>query len=154
MKIYDINGNEVITDNSSNVIVGEKLIDTSVVVNTGYSGALWEQYGSNVNIFGDYIDVSENKSLYYKMPVFNQTQTCLMGFGCYDAEKNFLYYSKNNESVKNICFVIVGWRFFMYADKISEAMDKSIKETNRRRTIQNEYNVKNNIEEISKKYFL
>ena len=33
----------------------------------------------------------------------------------------------------------------MYADKISEAMDKSIKETNRRRTIQNEYNIKNNI---------
>ena len=33
----------------------------------------------------------------------------------------------------------------MYADKISEAMDKSIKETNRRRNIQNKYNIKNNI---------
>ncbi len=33
----------------------------------------------------------------------------------------------------------------MYADKISEAMDKSIKETNRRRTIQDEYNKKHNI---------
>ena len=33
----------------------------------------------------------------------------------------------------------------MYADKISEAMDKSIKETNRRRTIQNEYNLLHNI---------
>ena len=33
----------------------------------------------------------------------------------------------------------------MYADKISDAMDKSIKETNRRRTIQNEYNIKHNI---------
>jgi len=33
----------------------------------------------------------------------------------------------------------------MYADKISEAMEKSIKETNRRREIQDEYNKKNNI---------
>ncbi|MDD3392032.1 MAG: excinuclease ABC subunit UvrB [Bacilli bacterium] len=33
----------------------------------------------------------------------------------------------------------------MYADNISDAMDKAIKETNRRRTIQEEYNIKNNI---------
>ena len=33
----------------------------------------------------------------------------------------------------------------MYADKISEAMEKSIKETERRRKIQDEYNKKNNI---------
>ena len=33
----------------------------------------------------------------------------------------------------------------MYADKISEAMEKSIKETERRRQIQNEYNIKHNI---------
>jgi len=33
----------------------------------------------------------------------------------------------------------------MYADKISEAMDYAIKETNRRRKIQEEYNLKNNI---------
>jgi len=33
----------------------------------------------------------------------------------------------------------------MYADKISEAMEKSIKETNRRRKIQDEYNKKHNI---------
>ena len=33
----------------------------------------------------------------------------------------------------------------MYADKISDAMEKAIKETNRRRKIQEEYNIKNNI---------
>ncbi len=33
----------------------------------------------------------------------------------------------------------------MYADTISESMDIAIKETERRRTIQNEYNIKNNI---------
>lgn len=103
MSLFDINGNKLNTENSSNVIVGEKIIDTSVIVNTGYSGTLQQQYGSNVNLFGDYIDVSENKVLYYKMPVFNKAGTCLMGFGCYDSEKNFLYYSKNNDSVKNVC---------------------------------------------------
>ncbi len=33
----------------------------------------------------------------------------------------------------------------MYSDGISESMEKAIKETERRRTIQNEYNIKNNI---------
>ena len=33
----------------------------------------------------------------------------------------------------------------MYADAISESMDKAIKETNRRREIQNKYNKENNI---------
>ena len=33
----------------------------------------------------------------------------------------------------------------MYADTISEAMEETIKETKRRREIQNEYNIKNNI---------
>jgi excinuclease ABC subunit B len=33
----------------------------------------------------------------------------------------------------------------MYADTISEAMEKSIKETERRRTIQNEFNIEHNI---------
>jgi excinuclease ABC subunit B len=33
----------------------------------------------------------------------------------------------------------------MYADKITESMDKAISETERRRKIQNEYNVKNGI---------
>ncbi len=100
MKLYDINGNEVITDNSSNVIVGEKLIDTSVVVNTGYSGTQQEQYGSNVNLYGDYIDVSENKILYYKAPIYNKSSLYVLGFGCYDADKNFLYKSGDNENVK------------------------------------------------------
>ena len=36
-------------------------------------------------------------------------------------------------------------KVIMYADTISESMDKAIKETNRRRKIQEEYNVKNNI---------
>ncbi|MCR5553554.1 MAG: excinuclease ABC subunit UvrB [bacterium] len=36
-------------------------------------------------------------------------------------------------------------RVIMYADKITESMDKAIKETNRRREIQKEYNVKHNI---------
>ena len=33
----------------------------------------------------------------------------------------------------------------MYADSISESMEKAISETERRRKIQNEYNIKNNI---------
>lgn len=103
MSLFDINGNKLNTGNPSNVIVGEKIIDTSVIVNTGYSGTLQQQYGSNVNLFGDYIDVSENKVIYYKIPLFTPIQTFMLGFGCYDAEKNFLYYSKNNESVKNVC---------------------------------------------------
>ena len=36
-------------------------------------------------------------------------------------------------------------RVIMYADTISESMEKAIDETNRRRKIQNEYNIKNNI---------
>jgi len=36
-------------------------------------------------------------------------------------------------------------RVIMYADNITDSMQKAIDETNRRRTIQNEYNVKNNI---------
>lgn len=36
-------------------------------------------------------------------------------------------------------------KVIMYADRISEAMDKAIRETNRRRTIQQEYNQKNGI---------
>ena len=36
-------------------------------------------------------------------------------------------------------------KVIMYADSISEAMDIAIKETNRRRNIQQEYNIKNNI---------
>ena len=36
-------------------------------------------------------------------------------------------------------------RVIMYADNITDSMQKAIDETNRRRTIQNEYNVKNNV---------
>ena len=36
-------------------------------------------------------------------------------------------------------------RVIMYADSISESMEKAISETERRRKIQNEYNIKNNI---------
>ena len=36
-------------------------------------------------------------------------------------------------------------KVIMYADTISESMDKAIKETNRRRKIQEEYNKKHNI---------
>lgn len=33
----------------------------------------------------------------------------------------------------------------MYADELTDSMEKAIKETNRRRKIQEEYNIKNNI---------
>ena len=36
-------------------------------------------------------------------------------------------------------------KVIMYADEMSESMEKAIKETNRRRTIQEEYNIKHNI---------
>lgn len=100
MKFYDGNGNEVIVVTQSNIVVGEKLIDTSVVVNTGYSGTQWEQYGSNVNLYGDFIDVSENKVLYRKAPMYNKSTALNLYFGCYDADKNFLYVSNNSENVK------------------------------------------------------
>jgi len=36
-------------------------------------------------------------------------------------------------------------KVIMYADTVTESMDRAIKETNRRRSVQNEYNVKNGI---------
>lgn len=105
MKLFDINGNQVnieTSSNANNVTIGEKLIDTSVIVNTGYSGELQTQYGSNVNIYGDFIDVSVEKKLYYKVPIYNKSSTKLIGFGCYDENKNFLYKSSDVNTISNV----------------------------------------------------
>lgn len=100
MKFYDGYGKEVSVGTPTNVVKGEKIIDTSVYVNTGYSETLQSQYGSNVNLYGDFIDVSENKVLYRKAPMYNKSTVLNLYFGCYDAEKNFLYVSNNSENVK------------------------------------------------------
>lgn len=99
MSIYNFNG-EIISSDFENIVVGKKLIDTSIAVNTGYSGTLWEQYGSNIDLYGDLIDVSENKILYYKVPIYNKSSVFDLGFGCYNADKNFLYKASNNSDVK------------------------------------------------------
>ncbi len=107
MNFYNGTGEiiEITTDNAadkeSNIIKGEKLIDISVRENCGYSGTLFEQYGTSLDLY-DYIDVSENKTLYYKFPLYNKSASGVIGFGCYDAEKNFLYKSADSENVANV----------------------------------------------------
>lgn len=108
MGLYNFRGDPITTENRSHVIAGEKLIDTSAIVNTGYSGTQHGQYGSNVNLYGDYIDVSDNKVLYIKAPMYAKTTALGLAFGCYDADKNFLYTSGNNDSVKNALLAYSG----------------------------------------------
>lgn len=101
MSLYDINGN-VISSGGNGTVKGEKLIDITKKVNTGYSGTLQEQYGSNVNLYGDLIDVSEKKTLYYKTPTSTKIEGRPMTFGCYDANKSFLYLDTTSEDVNHV----------------------------------------------------
>ena len=62
--------------------------------NSGYSGELFNQFGANINIFTDYIDTSNYKTLYYRIYRFNLVgggTNIGIKIGCYDVEKNYLY---------------------------------------------------------------
>lgn len=103
MSLYDINGN-VVSSGENSTLKGEKLIDVTKKVNTGYSGTQQEQYGSNINLYGDLVNVSEKKTLYYKTPVNNKVDGHPLLFGCYDENENFLYLDTASESVNNVLF--------------------------------------------------
>ena len=102
MSIYDINGNLIDTENQSDVVIGEKLIDITKKVNTGYSGTQQQQYGSNINLYDDLVDVSDKKVLFYKTPMKSKVQGQKFIFGCYDENKNFLYLDTASEDVTNV----------------------------------------------------
>lgn len=102
MAFYDGNGNVVEIGEKSNLVEGAKLIDKRTVVNTGYSGTQQEQYGSNINLYGALVDVSAEKTLYYKIPVYSKVSYYLLEFGCYDANKTFLYKASDSETVQNV----------------------------------------------------
>lgn len=75
-----------------------KLIHTGYSKNTGYSGADFDHYGANKTVYkgnthDGYIDVTENKTIYIKAWNSNAVFTNQIGFGCFDADKNFLYTS-------------------------------------------------------------
>ena len=63
-----------------------------------------------------------------------------------DADKQgFLRSERSLIQIVGRCARNVNGHVIMYADKVSDAMSVAIKETNRRRAIQEEYNIKNNI---------
>lgn len=61
--------------------------------NSGYSGELFDQFTANINVFTDYIDVSNHKTLYYRIYRTNMVTDgkVHIKIGCYGAEKNYLY---------------------------------------------------------------
>ena len=61
--------------------------------NSGYSGELFDQFTANINVFTDYIDTSNYKTLYYRIYRTNMVANGKVNLtiGCYDAEKNYLY---------------------------------------------------------------
>ena len=61
--------------------------------NSGYSGELFNQFTANINVFTDYIDTSNYKTLYYRIYRINMVANGKVNIriGCYDAEKNYLY---------------------------------------------------------------
>ena len=61
--------------------------------NSGYSGELFDQFTANINVFTDYIDASNYKTLYYRIYRTNMVANGKVNItiGCYDAEKNYLY---------------------------------------------------------------
>lgn len=79
----------------------EPLVDIYKYINTGYSGTLQTQFGSNKNLFygknDGYVDVSTNKTIYFKTWCLTKTNEYPQ-FGCYDVDKKFLYLSTSNNS--------------------------------------------------------
>lgn len=87
------------------------LIDNTVYVNSGYSGTNQTRYGSNVNVFTDMVDTTENKKVFYRVWRNNKVVNgfCNLKIGCFDADGNYLYtmidnsgdYSGNFSEVRN-----------------------------------------------------
>lgn len=97
MSLYDVHKKEIHLFDT----VKDKLIDMSKSVNTGYSGTNQSLYGSNKTLYGDLIDVTQDKTLYYKIPITNKVASTLCVFGCYDSDGNFLYLSSNSDTISN-----------------------------------------------------
>lgn len=87
------------------------LIDNTVYTNSGYSGTNQIRYGSNINVFTDMVDTTENKKVFYRVWRNNRITNglCSLKIGCFDADGNYLYtmidnsgdYSGNFSEVRN-----------------------------------------------------
>lgn len=96
--------NKIDVDDINLRIKQTPLVDIYKTINTGYSGTLQSQYGSNCNLcYGKdngYVDVSTNKIIYFKTWCKTATENNPL-FGCYDSDKNFLYLSGADNSNVN-----------------------------------------------------
>lgn len=96
--------NKIDVDDINLRIKQTPLVDIYKTINTGYSGTLQSQYGSNCNLcYGKdngYVDVSTNKIIYFKTWCKTVTENNPL-FGCYDSDKNFLYLSRADNSNVN-----------------------------------------------------
>ena len=78
-------------DDTKFVSYEASLIDFGIYTNSGYSGELFDQAGSNQNIFLDYVDVSTNKDLYLRLYGHGHAKVSeYVRTLCYDANKTFL----------------------------------------------------------------
>ncbi|MFR2219407.1 SGNH/GDSL hydrolase family protein [Clostridium sp.] len=78
-----------------NIYKSNKIIDFRKKKGTGFNTKLAGIYGSNKNLYGGFVDVSINKTIYSKYAISNKVSTNYIPFrfGCYDADKNLLYIS-------------------------------------------------------------
>lgn len=78
-----------------NIYKSNKIIDFRKKKGTGFNTKLAGIYGNNNNLYGGFVDVSINKTIYSKYGIFNKVNISYIPFkfGCYDADKNLLYTS-------------------------------------------------------------
>lgn len=93
-----------------NIYKSNKIIDFRKKKGTGFNTKLAGIYGSNKNLYGGFVDVSINKTIYSKYAISNKVSINYIpfSFGCYDADKNLLYLSSgfSAEGVKDNTGVI------------------------------------------------
>ena len=93
-----------------NIYKSNKIIDFRKKKRTGFNTKLAGIYGSNKNLYGGFVDVSINKTIYSKYAISNKISINYIpfSFGCYDADKNLLYLSSgfSAEGVKDNTGVI------------------------------------------------
>lgn len=93
-----------------NIYKSNKIIDFRKKKRTGFNTKLAGIYGSNKNLYGGFVDVSINKTIYSKYAISNKVSINYIpfSFGCYDADKNLLYLSSgfSAEGVKDNTGVI------------------------------------------------
>lgn len=93
-----------------NIYKSNKIIDFRKKKRTGYNTELAGIYGNNKNLYGGFVDVSINKTIYSKYAISNKVSMNYIpfSFGCYDADKNLLYLSSgfSAEGVKDNTGVI------------------------------------------------